>query len=189
MPAIFFNLQAADIHWNILLQLQFFSNSSLSFSLSRHWSWQEDGKVSKIWEDNDYLIQNWRTLEDRHGWFHSGNTWVLPYQFYFCMNLVAHTCPPWWVFFLDCCKQCFFFIFVKMYLFWSLILCLHAVQYFSESFWTNFTLSSTFANKQPCYFNSGVSSLNKLILLFVSGIAPEGIASHKKHWSSFAELL
>jgi hypothetical protein len=32
-----------------------------------------------------------------------------------------------------------------MYLFWSLILCLHAVQYFSESFWTNFTLSSTFA--------------------------------------------
>jgi hypothetical protein len=76
-----------------------------------------------------------------------------------------------------------------MYLFWSLILCLHAVQYFSESFWTNFTLSSTFANKQPCYFNSGVSSLNKLILLFVSGIAPEGLASHKKHWSSFAELL
>jgi hypothetical protein len=32
--------------------------------------------------------------------------------------------------------------------------------YFSESFWTNFTLSSTFANKQPCYFNSGVMVIN-----------------------------
>lgn len=47
----------------------------------------------------------------------------------------------------------------KLGTFASLILILHAEQYFTENFWTNSSLASTFANKRPCYFNSGVSLL------------------------------
>lgn len=46
----------------------------------------------------------------------------------------------------------------------SLILILYAEQYFTENFWTNSSLASTFANKQPCYFNSGVSFLSIYLL-------------------------
>nr|PNR62377.1 hypothetical protein PHYPA_000801 [Physcomitrium patens] len=32
--------------------------------------------------------------------------------------------------------------------------------YFTENFWINSSLASTFANKQPCYFNSGMMLIN-----------------------------